>query len=715
MNAFTRYWNQLTQRSFIPGQGMVVDQPFMLGSFSDERRRDEGFYLQNSNTVYACNKVRAQLLSGLPLRLYKVTRGGKRTEVTVGPLFELLHKVNPFWTFQRLTEMTEMSLGLWGEAYWFLDRGGKQGAPQEIWWARSDRVTPVIDPENYIKRFDYLPPGADKPLPFSVEEVVWFRYPNPMDEFEGLSPLQSAMVAADAGYAAAKSQGRLYSSGIQMAGTVSPAGGPNAMFTEEQALQIEQAINRRFSDPKNANKWAVLRSQIDFKPLSVTPKDAEFLGTLNWSMEEIARAYGVPLDLIGGQRTYENYNTAQRDIWQRTMIPESRFIADELTEQLLPMFPGQADLAEFDVSGVDVLQEAEHARWMIAKEQLDKWVLTINEWRDRHGLPPVPWGDVVWGTLQTAPINSALPPAPSTDSIWAKEAALEIEAAKDGEEAPADDEETPAEAEPRMIAPGMTRTLEYGSQEHRAFMERADRRQEPRAARIGKVTGDLMRRQKQSILAQLRSRSVKRDEADFVDDPFDLPRWIRTFSTELRPVLRDIIGEAGDEALDDLGIGTAFDVFDPNVINALERQVQRFAREVNETTWTQLKESLGEGFEAGESVDKLADRVNDVMGDRIRSSAETIARTESNIAHSNADLLGWKQSGVVGGKRWLSALDDRTRESHVAAHGQIVGLDDDFTVGGNRMQAPGIGGPASEVVNCRCTMTAVLDIDMEDA
>ena len=703
MNFIQRYFNDLTKRSFIPGQGMVLNDSFMLSGFTDENQRDVGFYIQNSNTVYACNKVRSQLLSGLPLVLYKIDRAGKRTEITTGPLYELLQRVNPYWTFQRLIEMTEMSLGLWGEAYWFLDRG-TGGIPQEIWWARSDRVTPVIDTRNYIKRFDYLPPGADDPIPFKPEEVIWLRYSNPLDEFEGMSPLRSAMIAADAGYAAAMSNKKLFSAGIQMAGVVAPAGGATSSFTEEQAQQIERSINRRFSDPKSSNKWAVLRSQIDFKPLSVTPKDAEFLGTLNWSMEEIARAYGVPLDLIGGQRTYENYNAAQRDIWQRTLIPEARFIANELTEQLLPLFNAQSQEVAFDLSEVDVLQEAANAKWSIAKEQLEAWALTINEWRGRIGLDPVAWGDVAWGTLQTAPILGPMAPAPSADSIWAKQ---------DPPPAETPLADAPPQEEPRMITTGRTRSMEYGSPEHRAFMERADKRQEPATVRIGKVTADLMRRQRQSVLAKLRNRSAKRDEADFLDEPFNLPEWVRKFTTELRPVLRDVMGEAGQQSLDDLGVGISFDVFDPNVVRALEKQTQRFAREVNETTWNALTDSLTEGIQAGENVDKLADRVNAVMGDRIQSSGETIARTESNIAHSNADIMSWQQSGVVGGKEWLSALDDRTRESHVSAHGQVVPLDQPFTVGGYRMQAPGLDGPASEVVNCRCSMTAVLDIDME--
>ena len=51
MNFIQRYFNDLTKRSFIPGQGMVLNDSFMLSGFTDENQRDVGFYIQNSNTV----------------------------------------------------------------------------------------------------------------------------------------------------------------------------------------------------------------------------------------------------------------------------------------------------------------------------------------------------------------------------------------------------------------------------------------------------------------------------------------------------------------------------------------------------------------------------------------------------------------------------------------------------------------------------------------
>lgn len=180
----------------------------------------------------------------------------------------------------------------------------------------------------------------------------------------------------------------------------------------------------------------------------------------------------------------------------------------------------------------------------------------------------------------------------------------------------------------------------------------------------------------------------------------------------MRPVIEGVVGEVAELAQDELGIAFAFDVHDPNIARAIEQQVQSFAEDVNETTWSHLRDELADGVANGENIDQLADRVEKVMGDRIRSSKETIARTETTKASTSGTLETWRQSGVVTGKQWVAALDSRTRETHVAAHGQIVGIDDVFTVGAATGPGPGQMSSARESVQCRCTIVPVLDIDM---
>lgn len=361
-------------RRFVVGPAVVYPGDEAWGRDQSTYSPEEyGNYIATSNAVYTCVRSRAQYLSSLPIRL---KRGDNLVER--GPLYDLLQKVNPRWTMQRFIEMTEMSLGLWGQSYGFLERGtsGRQ-PPREIWWARPTLVRPVPDPVDYLKGFLLYPETGLEPIFYTPEEVLWFRYPNPLDEYAALSPLAAARLSADYAAGAVKSNLNLFQNGMLPGGMIMPKAG--ATMTPDQAREFEVALTRRMKGVDKAHRWSALTFEADVWSQGVTPKDADFLGGLRWSLEEVCRAYSWPLDLVGGQRTYENVDAAMKAAWTNAVLPEGRFIASELQEMLLPMFPGQADTIYFDSSDVDVLQQDESERWTRAKEQIQVGAITINE------------------------------------------------------------------------------------------------------------------------------------------------------------------------------------------------------------------------------------------------------------------------------------------------------------------------------------------------
>lgn len=415
-------------RAFTIG-GVVVDSPLATwGTDTAEYAPAEyGDYVATSNAVYTCATYRAAALSSLPIRIYKgdreVTSGGP------GTLYSLLHSVNPFWTFSRLVEMTELSLCLWGTAYWFLERlRGITQPPEEMYWASPRIVRVFPDATKYVSRFT-LDRGGE-PITYLPQNVVWLRYPNPLNEYAGLSPLGAARLAADTASAAQKSNWNIFANGLNLGGVVQPAG-DIPEWSPAQAAEMDVLLDRRFRGTGGKHRWVTMKVPAKFEQLGVTPKDAEYLGALGWSLEEVCRAYKIPLDLIGGQRTYDNTQAAERAFWARCIVPEARFIADELTEQLLKQFPGQADRIEFDSSGVTALQEGEDAAWARAQGQITVGAITLNEWREEQGLPAVAWGDVWWSGPGMAPHEDATVPEPVTPPapvIVAKEPATDEEA-----------------------------------------------------------------------------------------------------------------------------------------------------------------------------------------------------------------------------------------------------------------------------------------------
>lgn len=414
MNILDRFLSWAARRrGFVLGPG-VIDWGDEAFGHDQSRFAPSGYgdYITTSGAVYTCATLRAALLAALPIRVCRYNRKGEKVTVERGPLVDLLKRVNPFWTRYRLIYMSELTLCLWGELTWFLERGQSSvGEPKEIWWARPDRVSILPHPTEYIRGYLYEPVNGAADLAFSPAETIWVPYPNPLDEYSGLSPLSAAQLAADYGRKALGANNQLFDNGFNIGGIVMPEAGNNRELSPDQAKELDRYFERRFGGKDKAHRWAFMRHNYDIWQGSMTPKDADFLGGLEWSLEDVARAYKVPLDLIGGQRTYANVEAALKALWMHCLLPEAEFIATELTEKLLPMFPAQAgDLIEFDISGVAALQEAHDSKHQRAMEELTKGSMTINEWREEVGREKVPWGDVWWAPPSLRPVEGVPEP-----------------------------------------------------------------------------------------------------------------------------------------------------------------------------------------------------------------------------------------------------------------------------------------------------------------
>lgn len=117
----------------------------------------------------------------------------------------------------------------------------------------------------------------------------------------------------------------------------------------------------------------------------------------------------------------------------------------------------------------------------------------------------------------------------------------------------------------------------------------------------------------------------------------------------------------------------------------------------------------------GQTVPQLAASIAGIAAMDERAAMKA-ARTAMTSAHSLGKLKGYERAADMGidvEKRWLAALDSRTRGSHRHLDGETVRLDAEF---GNGLRYPGDpDGPASEVYNCRCTLVPVIgDVDYDE-
>jgi hypothetical protein len=123
-----------------------------------------------------------------------------------------------------------------------------------------------------------------------------------------------------------------------------------------------------------------------------------------------------------------------------------------------------------------------------------------------------------------------------------------------------------------------------------------------------------------------------------------------------------------------------------------------------------IRAELSRGIASGSTWNEMALRIAKGMNSPFRkayNNAIRIARTEGHRIQNEAALDGQhgaKKKGADIVKQWDSTLDGRTRDEHRECDGQIREIDEPFDVGGEKMQAPGVGGSAKNTCNCRCCL-----------
>ena len=123
-----------------------------------------------------------------------------------------------------------------------------------------------------------------------------------------------------------------------------------------------------------------------------------------------------------------------------------------------------------------------------------------------------------------------------------------------------------------------------------------------------------------------------------------------------------------------------------------------------------IRAELSRGISNGSTWNEMAYKIASGMNSPFKRSlgnAIRIARTEGHRIQNEAALNGQheaKKNGADIVKQWDATLDGRTRPEHRQADGQIREIDELFDIGGEKMKAPGVGGSARNVCNCRCCL-----------
>lgn len=146
----------------------------------------------------------------------------------------------------------------------------------------------------------------------------------------------------------------------------------------------------------------------------------------------------------------------------------------------------------------------------------------------------------------------------------------------------------------------------------------------------------------------------------------------------------------------------------------ISRVIASKVTQINRTTESQIRSIIRGGLDEGLGVDKIGKRIRETAAPMSALRAHIIARTETHTAANFGAQTAAELTGLDMKREWISASDDRTRDTseadHVDADGQVVGMKEPFIVSGEKLMFPGDpSGSAANIINCRCSVVFIYD------
>jgi HK97 family phage portal protein len=316
----------------------------------------EGF--QTNPVAHRAIRMIADGAASVPLDVASEDPGAARSAE------RLLAQPNPRQSGPALLEAVHLHLAIAGNAY--VECVTLDGAPRELHALRPDRMRVVPGHSGWPEAFEYAAGGRTVRFAASGEgpsPILHLLHHHPADDHYGLSGMEAASAAIDIHNEASRWNKALLDNAARPSGAlVYAADGAN--MTDDQYERLREELESGYMGAANAGRPLLLEGGLDWKPLSLSPKDMDFIDLKQLAAREIALALGVPPLLLGlpGDATYANFAEANRAFWRQGIAPLVKRTAASLAAFLSQHYGAAVTLTP-DFDGVDAMSDLREPLW----------------------------------------------------------------------------------------------------------------------------------------------------------------------------------------------------------------------------------------------------------------------------------------------------------------------------------------------------------------
>jgi HK97 family phage portal protein len=327
--------------------------------------------------VYACQMLIADTLAGVSWRIQEVERDGTVKDQPLNPINQLLNGKTDSsrWGFDWRHALI-LQLLRSGNAYAVRKRQGGVTTAFEL--TSYDQVSLYL---NELDQLEYYETRSQKIDPADMLHIKLYAVMG----LVGLSPIEAAETQIGTSLKAGQTLSSFYGNGGMPKGFISIKSG---LRDKDRITAIGDNFDNAYSG-SGAGKTAVLTEGAEYKNIQISTREGQFLESIGWSIEEIARIYRVPPHKIG-HLEHGVYNNSIEAGNHQFITDCIRPLAEAIEWQFKKFLPRNyrlyIDLDDLMRGDIETQVNRDVSLWNIG-------ALSVNEIRRTRGLLPVPDGD----------------------------------------------------------------------------------------------------------------------------------------------------------------------------------------------------------------------------------------------------------------------------------------------------------------------------------
>lgn len=331
--------------------------------------------------VWCAIRLLAESVSSLPISVYTKQANGDKLEDTKSPIYKLV-KFKPNYYQNKITffEFIMLSICTEGNSYVQIIRNNS-GTPVQLICLSPSDVTVVVNNNELFYQVD----GGSV---LDSSDVLHFKTITD-DGVTGLSPIDQCAKALNWGVSLEEFGSTFFSNGAK----------PSSILQTDRALsdtalqRLKSSFNNNYAKLKNSNSTIVLEEGLTFKPISISPEQAQFLSSRQFSIEEVARIFNVPPHMLKdlSKSSFNNIEMQSQEFVTYTLMPYLTRIEQEMNLKLFRTNELGKTFVEFNVNGL--LRGDVKSRTEAYKTAITNGYMSINEVRQKENMNSIEGGD----------------------------------------------------------------------------------------------------------------------------------------------------------------------------------------------------------------------------------------------------------------------------------------------------------------------------------